>query len=80
MSESNISIQITISDPELSEYELQQVTQDLQAEISQVDGVLEVNQVPVSEVEAGAKDIGGFLNNILTAQDKLLQTRTKPDD
>lgn len=50
MSESNISIQITISDPELSESELKQVTQDLQAEISQVDGVLEVNQVPVSEV------------------------------
>lgn len=68
MSESSIQVKITLLDSELSESELQQATQDLQAEVAEVDGVLEVNQVPVLTAEAGAKSIGGFLINILTAE------------
>jgi hypothetical protein len=68
MPESSLQIKITLLDAELSEAELQQATQDLQAEIAEVDGVQEVNQVPVSEIEAGAKSMGGFLINILTAE------------
>ena len=76
MSESNILVKITISDPELNESQLQQATQYLQAEIKGVYGVLEVNQTPVSEVEAGAKSIGGFLINVLTAEVSLQNLKT----
>ncbi|RQH43303.1 hypothetical protein D5R40_13130 [Okeania hirsuta] len=76
MSESNILVKITISDPELNESQLQQATQYLQAEIKEVYGVLEVNQIPISEVEERAKSIGGFLINVLTAEVSLQNLKT----
>ncbi len=67
MSESNIQIQITLLDPELNEAELQQATQNLQAEIENVEGVETVDFVTVNKTEPDAKSIGGFLAGILKA-------------
>jgi hypothetical protein len=68
MSESNIPIQITLVDRELSEAELQQATQNLQAEIENVDGVETVDFIPVDQAEPGAKSIGGFITGVLKAE------------
>ena len=68
VSSSNIQITISLSDPKLDDQELQAEVDNLLPQLKEVDGVEDVNLVPVEEVPEGSKALGGFLLGLLTAE------------
>lgn len=65
---SNIQVTISLSDPSLDDEELQAEVDKLLPQIREVDGVEDVNLVPVAEVPQGSKSLGGFLIGLLMAE------------
>lgn len=67
-STSNVQITISLQDPSLDDDELQAEVENLLPQIKEVDGVENVDLVPVTEAPKGAKALGGFLLGMLQAE------------
>ncbi|MFB2895763.1 hypothetical protein ACE1CI_22885 [Aerosakkonemataceae cyanobacterium BLCC-F50] len=60
-SQSNIEITISLVDASLSDEELQEEVENLLPQLEKVDGVEQVNLVPVEEAPPNSKALGGYL-------------------
>jgi hypothetical protein len=67
-STSNVQITISLQDPSLDDDELQAEVENLLPQIKEVDGVENVDLVPVVEAPKGSKALGGFLLGMLKAE------------
>ena len=68
MSLENIQLTISLSDQQLEEDQLEEDTQNILSEIEKFDGVQKADLISIETAEARAKNIGGFLIGILTAE------------
>ncbi|GGA45048.1 hypothetical protein [Okeania sp. KiyG1] len=68
MSLENIQLTITLSDSKLEEDKLEEDTRYILSEIEGFDGVQKADLISIETAEPGAKNIGGFLVGILTAE------------
>lgn len=60
-SQSNIEITISLVDASLSDEELQEEVENLLPQLEEVDGVEQVNLVPVEQAPPNSKALGGYL-------------------
>ncbi|MFB2981542.1 hypothetical protein [Microseira sp. BLCC-F43] len=67
-STSKVQITISLQDPSLDDDELQAEVENLLPQIKDVDGVENVDLVPVTEAPKGSKALGGFLLGMLQAE------------
>lgn len=67
MSETQVRVIITLSDPQLKDEEIQEAVQNLQSELREVEGVTESDLIPVEQASPNSKSIGGFLLGQLKA-------------
>ena len=67
-STSNVQITISLQDPSLDDDELQAEVENLLPQMKEVDGVENVDLVPVTEAPKGSKALGGFLLGMLQAE------------
>lgn len=63
-----IKITIVIQDKELDDVNLQEFTESLCQQITEVDGVEQANLVAVEKTPEGSRALGGFLLGMLTAE------------
>ena len=61
MSETPITVTITLSDTQLKDEELQEALQNLESELKEVQGVSYAELIPVEQALPDSKGIGGFL-------------------
>lgn len=61
MSGSSINVVITVTNPDLSDEEIQEATRCLKDNLIELDGVEQITLIPVKDAPEGAKGIGGFL-------------------
>jgi hypothetical protein len=67
-STSNVQITISLQDPSLEDDELQAEVENLLPQMKEVDGVENVDLVPVAKAPKGSKALGGFLLGMLQAE------------
>lgn len=65
---SNIKVTISLSEAGLDEEELQAEVEHLLPQLRELDGVEDVNLVPITEAPQGSKAFGGFLWGLLNAE------------
>lgn len=73
---SNIQVKITLLDERLEDGELQEKTENLLQDIKQEVEIESAGLLPVKNSEQGAKDIGGFLLGVLTAEVKVEKVKS----
>ena len=76
MSETLIEVTLTLFDPQLNDEQLQEATNNLRLEVSEVDGVIQANLVPAVKAPPNSKGIGGFLINVLRTEVNLENLKT----
>jgi hypothetical protein len=64
----NARVTISFQDPELDEISLQEITQNLCHQITEVYGVEQADMIAVKSAPEGSRAIGGFLLGMLTAE------------
>jgi len=67
MSENQIKVTITLSDPQLKEDDLQEAVQNLKSEVREIEGVTEADLIPIQFAPPEAKGVGGFILGQLKA-------------
>lgn len=67
-SQSQVQVTISLRELGLDENELQAAVQDLQPQLSEVDGVENVDLVAVENAPPNTKAVGGFLLGLLNAE------------
>ncbi|MBD2303187.1 hypothetical protein [Nostoc sp. FACHB-190] len=73
---SNIQVKITLLDERLEDGELQEKTENLLQDIKETVEIESAGLLPVKNSEQGAKDIGGFLLGVLTAEVKVANVKS----
>ena len=64
----NAIVTISIQDSELDKTQLQEMTENLCQQVSEVYGVEQADMVPVESLPEGARAVGGFLLGMLTTE------------
>jgi hypothetical protein len=62
-----IQLTVTVSDPELSDEQLQEAVENLRQELQAVEGVQEADLIPIAQAPPNSKGVGGFLLGKLQA-------------
>lgn len=65
---SNIKVTISLSEAGLDEEELQAEVENLLPQLRELDGIEDVNLIPITEAPQGSKAFGGFLWGLLNAE------------
>jgi hypothetical protein len=63
-----VKVTITFQDSELDDVALQEATENLYQQISEVDGVEQADLIAVENPPEGSRAVGGFLLGMLTAE------------